>query len=89
MQPKENFWGRLCPKLPRVYVRTMTAILLCAALALPAMATNACMKRETIIETDRDIINKSTVLTADKHYVAYLYDSSKAIKIKETVSTGG
>lgn len=49
------------------------------------------MKRETVIETDRDIINKSTVLTADKHYVAYLYDSSKAIKIKETVSesTGG
>lgn len=43
------------------------------------------MKRETVIETDRDIINKSTVLTADKHYVAYLYDSSKAIKIKETV----
>lgn len=45
-----------------------------------------CMKRETIIETDRDIIKKSTVLTADKHYVAYLYDSSKAIKIQETVA---
>lgn len=47
------------------------------------------MKRETVIETDRDIINKSTVLTADKHYVAYLYDSSKAVKLKETVATGG
>ena len=38
MQTKENFWSRLCPKLPRIYVHTMAAVLLCAALALPAMA---------------------------------------------------
>lgn len=38
-------------------------------------------KRETLVETDRDIINKSTVVTADKHFVVYLYDASKAIKI--------
>ena len=38
MQTKENFWGHLCPKLPRVYIHTMAAVLLCAALALPAMA---------------------------------------------------
>jgi len=42
------------------------------------------MKRDTLLETDRDIVNKSTVMTVDKHYVAYLYDASKAIKI-ETV----
>jgi N4-gp56 family major capsid protein len=39
------------------------------------------MKRDTLLETDRDIINKSTVMTVDKHYVVYLYDASKAIKI--------
>lgn len=39
------------------------------------------LKRDTLVETDRDIINKSTVMTADKHYVGYLYDASKAIKM--------
>jgi hypothetical protein len=45
-------------------------------------ALSLILKRDTLVETDRDIINKSNVLTADKHYVAYLYDASKAIKIK-------
>ena len=38
MQTKENFWGCLCPKLPHVYIHTMAAVLLCAALTVPAMA---------------------------------------------------
>ena len=39
------------------------------------------MKRNTLVESDRDIINKSTTITADKHFAPYLYDASKAIKI--------
>lgn len=39
------------------------------------------IKRNTLMESDRDIINKSTVITADKHYVTYIADASKVIKI--------
>lgn len=38
-------------------------------------------KRDVEVESDRDIINKSTVITADKHYVPYMYDESRAVKI--------
>lgn len=39
------------------------------------------LKRDTMVETDRDIVAKSTVITADKHFASYLADPSKAIKI--------
>lgn len=39
------------------------------------------LKRGTEIEVDRDIINKSTVMTGDKHYATWLADESGAIKI--------
>lgn len=42
------------------------------------------LKRGATVESDRDIVYKSTVITADKYYVTYLYDSSKAIKITTT-----
>ena len=34
----KNFWGRLCPHLPRIYTGTMTALTMCAILAVPDFA---------------------------------------------------
>lgn len=39
------------------------------------------LKRDIAIEKDRDILHKTTYLTADKHYVTYLYDEKKALKL--------
>lgn len=39
------------------------------------------MKRDVEVETDRDILEKSTVFSADEHYGTYLYDESKAVNI--------
>lgn len=39
------------------------------------------MKKDVEVESDRDILAKTTVLSADEHYVAVLSDASKAIKV--------
>lgn len=39
------------------------------------------LKRDVNIETARDILAKSTVISGDKNYIYYLYDASKAIRI--------
>lgn len=40
------------------------------------------MKRDTLVETARDILYFKTVITASKHEVCYLYDGSRAIKLR-------
>lgn len=39
------------------------------------------LKRGTLVESDRDILKFTNVITASKHFATYLYDPSKAIKI--------
>ena len=44
-------------------------------------------KRGILVETDRDIINKSTVITADRHAAVYVLDKSKLIKMPGQAAT--
>lgn len=39
------------------------------------------LKRDTLLESDRDILRRVNVYTATKHYVNYLYNAAGAIKI--------
>lgn len=39
------------------------------------------LKRDTLLEADRDILRRVNVYTATKHYVTYLYNASNAIKL--------
>ena len=39
------------------------------------------MKRDTLIESDRNILTFCNVITGSKHEACYLYDASKAIKL--------
>lgn len=39
------------------------------------------LKRDVNIESDRDILAKTTVISADQHYVAVLENDSKAVKL--------
>ncbi|NHM91326.1 MULTISPECIES: N4-gp56 family major capsid protein [Staphylococcus] len=43
-------------------------------------------KRDFFLETERDASRKATALFSDKHYVAYLYDEAKVVKITKSSS---
>lgn len=47
------------------------------------------LKKETEVESQRDIVHKTTVVTADKYYAVYLANESKAVKLvcKETAAS--
>lgn len=54
------------------------------AYLVKAGALRIYMKRNVMVETDRDIVTKTTVITADEHYGVHLYDDSKVVKISIT-----
>lgn len=39
------------------------------------------LKRDTLVESDRNIENFTTLITASKHFVAYLYNEAKAVRV--------
>ena len=75
----KNFWGRLCPRLPRLYIGTMTALTMCAVLAVPAFAaTNTsgndmwAVAQNVIVDVYNHIAGISTVLAGLMSAVAVI-----------------
>ena len=54
------------------------------AFLVKAGAVKILMKRNVMVEAERNTVNKTTIYTADEHYVAYLEDESKIVKAKIT-----
>lgn len=50
------------------------------AFLVKAGAVKILMKRNVIVEADRDIVKKVNTYVVDEHYVAYLEDESKIVK---------
>lgn len=51
------------------------------AFLIKAGALAIILKRETNVETERNVLKKSTIISADKHYTTYLQDPSKVVKV--------
>ena len=54
------------------------------AFLVKAGAVKILKKRNVMVEAERNTVNKTTIYTADEHYVAYLEDESKIVKAKIT-----
>ena len=42
------------------------------------------LKRDVMVESDRDIVKKTTVITADEHYGTHLYNEKNVVKLSFT-----
>ena len=52
------------------------------AFLVKAGAVKILMKRNVMVEADRNIVNKTNTYVVDEHYVAYLEDETKIVKAK-------
>ena len=72
----QNFWGRLCPNLPRIYTGTMTARAVCAILAVPAFAGSVSdmwvVAQNLIVDVYNHIAGISTALAGLMSAVAVI-----------------
>ena len=70
----KDFWGRLCPKLPRVYTGSMTALAVCAVLAVPAFAAADmwAVAQNIIVDVYNHIAGISTALAGLMSAVAVI-----------------
>lgn len=62
-------------------LRNANALKECAYIVKPG-ALRLVLKRNTLLEADRDILRRVNVFTATKHYVTYRYNESGIIKLK-------
>lgn len=52
-------------------------------------AIKLALKRDVLVESDRDIVAGTTVMTANQHYAGYLYNETKVVKIEGEEPSGG
>lgn len=50
------------------------------AFLVKAGAVKILMKRNVMVEADRDIVNKTNIFVVDEHYAVYLEDATKIVK---------
>lgn len=56
------------------------------AFLIKAGALAIILKRDTNVETERNVLKKSTIISADKHYTTYLQNPAKVVKV--TIGAG-
>lgn len=70
----KNFWGRLCPRLPRIYTGVMSAVVICTLLTVPAFAASDmwAVAKNLIVDVYNKIAGISTALAGLMSAVAVI-----------------